>query len=523
VDRITSNFVIPRWAAAFGILIGVANIAGWVFDWTVFISILPTLPKMVLATAALVLLSAAGLACQARARPLRRTALACGALAALWGLVMALSHVFMMPIGFLLAGAMGSQTAITLSSTFTSSMFLALGVALVLMALRRCVIGAQALAAGAFLVSLLNAGGYFFRDTFLYEVLPGQGVGLLTTVAAMLLALGILFLRPRLGIMAAINSNMPAIRIARRLLLSAIGVPLVLGVGVTLGMNAGWYDAGTALPLLVWGTMVGFTVIIWRLCLQLHEVEIARQHAEAELRRTMQELHDADGRKDVFLATLAHELRNPLAPIKATAQLLARTGSTGPEQLGRMSAIIERQVDHMVTLVDDLMDVSRVRRGQIALERVPVDLQAVIAAAHEQVRPLVERKRHACSVTAEPVPVRVLGDSKRLVQVVANLLNNAAKYTPEGGALSLALRADGRQAVIEVRDNGAGIDAALLPTVFEMFTQAALTPDRSEGGLGMGLSLVKRLTEMQGGSVRANSAGAGRGSVFTVTLPLADR
>jgi len=517
---------VPKLSAALCLLIGLANLAGWVFDWTVLISVAPSLPKMVPASSVLVLLAAASLACQARTRPLRGPALAFGALAALLGLAMALGHLFKLPIGPLIGAVVGAQTAVSLSSTFTSAMFLALGSALALFALRRSAVLAQAAALAVFLVSLLNAGGYFFRDTFLYEVLPGQGVAIPTTLSAMALALGVLCLRPQLGIMAAVTSNLPAVRIARRLLLSAVLVPLALGVGVTLALNADLYDAVTALPLLVWGTIVVFTVIIWRLLLQLHEVELARQHAEAELRRTMHELHEADGRKDVFLATLAHELRNPLAPLKATAQLLGRVGAGDQEQLRRMSGIVERQVDHMVALVEDLMDVSRVRSGQISLERAPVDLHAVIGAAHEQVRPLIERRNHSCRIetagAAEGQPVWVLGDAKRLVQVVANLLNNAAKYTPPGGQLCVTLGTRGRQAEIAVRDNGAGIDAALLPTVFEMFTQAALTPERSEGGLGMGLSLVKRLTEMQGGSVRADSAGAGRGSTFTLSLPLAD-
>ncbi len=470
----------------------------------------------------LVLLCAASLACQARSRPLRGAALAFAGSAALASLVMALGHLFKLPIGPLLTTAAGLQTAISLSSAFTSAMFLGLGSALALFALRRSAVLAQSAAMAVFLVSRLNAGGYFFRDTFLYEVLPGQGVGIPTTLSSMLLAIGVLFLRPKLGIMAAVTSNLPAVRIARRLLLSAVLVPLALGVGVMLALEADLYDPVTALPLLVWGTIVVFTVIIWRLCLQLHEVELARQRAEADLRRTLQELHEADGRKDVFLATLAHELRNPLAPIKATAQLLGRVGATDPEHLRRMSGIIERQVDHMVTLVEDLMDVSRVRSGQIALERAPVDLNAVIGAAHEQVRPLIERRNHDCRIVAGADPVWVLGDAKRLVQVVANLLNNAAKYTPPGGELCVTLRTNARQAEIAVRDNGAGIEAALLPSVFEMFTQAALTPERSEGGLGMGLALVKRLTELQGGTVHADSAGAKRGSTFKVILPLAD-
>lgn len=237
--------------------------------------------------------------------------------------------------------------------------------------------------------------------------------------------------------------------------------------------------------------------------------------------RAEESLRQADKRKDEFLAMLAHELRNPLAPISTAAQLLkmpnldmARVRNTGD--------IIIRQVRHMTSLVDDLLDVSRVTRGLATLHLEPTDLKAVVNAAVEQVRPLMESRHHALTVRSSAEPAFVRGDKTRLVQVIANLLNNAAKYTPQGGDITLSSRIQDGRVQVEVSDNGIGIDAALLPHVFELFAQGERTPDRSQGGLGLGLSLVKSLVELHEGQVRALSKGSGQGSTFEMTLPRAE-
>jgi signal transduction histidine kinase/ActR/RegA family two-component response regulator len=229
-------------------------------------------------------------------------------------------------------------------------------------------------------------------------------------------------------------------------------------------------------------------------------------------------LREADRRKDEFLAMLAHELRNPLAPI-ATASELLRHASLSPERMRRTSDIIARQVAHMTSLVDDLLDVSRVTRGLISLNWSRVDLHAVLAAALEQTRSLIEARRHRLRIEAPPQPLPVRGDATRLVQIVANLLNNAAKYTPEDGDIALTVRAEGESFTLCVADSGIGIAADLLPRVFDLFTQAERSPDRAQGGLGLGLALVKSLVELHGGRVAAASDGPGRGSRFSVTLP----
>jgi PAS domain S-box-containing protein len=228
-------------------------------------------------------------------------------------------------------------------------------------------------------------------------------------------------------------------------------------------------------------------------------------------------LREQHRRKDEFLAMLAHELRNPLAPISAAAEML-RFGRASEERVGRASEVISRQVRHMTSLVDDLLDVSRVTRGLIQLERVPIDIGAIVASAVEQARPLIEAREHLLAIGEEARGATVIGDANRLVQVIVNLLNNAAKYTPRGGRIALAVERRERAVAIAIRDNGIGIDAGLLPHVFDLFTQAERTPDRAQGGLGIGLALVRNIVALHGGTVTAHSDGPGTGSVFTVVL-----
>jgi PAS domain S-box-containing protein len=237
-----------------------------------------------------------------------------------------------------------------------------------------------------------------------------------------------------------------------------------------------------------------------------------RKHAEEALQL-------ADRRKDEFLAMLAHELRNPLAPISSAADML-RIAYSGEPRVKQISEIVARQVAHMRHLVDDLLDVSRVTRGLVAIASQPLDLRRVVGEAVEQSRPLLETRHHQLEVALPGQALMVDGDHTRLVQVVANLLNNAAKYTPEGGRIEVGLEACGGQARLTVRDNGTGIVAELLPVVFDLFTQGSRTLDRAQGGLGLGLALVRKLVELHGGEVEASSPGPGQGSSFTVSLPL---
>ncbi|SHG74051.1 ATP-binding protein [Massilia sp. CF038] len=244
-----------------------------------------------------------------------------------------------------------------------------------------------------------------------------------------------------------------------------------------------------------------------------------RVRADEQLRQLAADLEAADRRKSEFLATLAHELRNPLAPIRSGLQVLRLRG-TDPDVSTRVHDVMERQLTHLVALVDDLLDVARITHGQIELKRSWIDLADVLASAVETSRPLIDAEQHTLSVdiTAEALPL--YADPTRLRQVVSNLLNNAAKYTPRGGRIVLGARREGDQAWITVADNGIGIATEVLGEVFDMFTQVGRERHRARGGLGIGLSLVRSLAELHGGSASADSAGAGKGSVFTVRLPL---
>jgi signal transduction histidine kinase/CheY-like chemotaxis protein len=236
-------------------------------------------------------------------------------------------------------------------------------------------------------------------------------------------------------------------------------------------------------------------------------------------KRVEDELRATNRQKDQFLAMLAHELRNPLAPITTAAQLLQR-GNMDPQRMRHASEIIARQAEHMTSLVNDLLDVSRVTRGLATIEKEELDVADVVRGAIEQVRPLLDARRHTLHEDMTAEPLHVSGDRTRLVQVVSNILNNAAKYTPPGGRIVLRVRREDDEAVIAVCDNGQGIDPQVLPYIFDLFTQAERTPDRSQGGLGIGLALVKSLVALHGGRVAALSEGLNRGSEFLIRLPV---
>jgi len=242
-----------------------------------------------------------------------------------------------------------------------------------------------------------------------------------------------------------------------------------------------------------------------------------------ELRRILDDLGEADKRKTEFLATLAHELRNPLAPLSTALAILKRKAPT-PEAALPYYELMGRQVEHMVRLVNDLMEVSRITRGKIELQLAELTLAQVIRDAVELSRPLMEARKHNLALNMPDASLAVEGDSVRLTQVFANLLNNAAKYTPEGGTVEVFLeQGDHGDAVVRVKDSGTGIPAAMLDAIFDMFVQVSDTARAAQGGLGIGLTLVKSLVELHGGSVDARSAGIGHGSEFVVSLPLLGR
>lgn len=242
-----------------------------------------------------------------------------------------------------------------------------------------------------------------------------------------------------------------------------------------------------------------------------------RLESETRSRRLTTELAEADRRKDEFLATLAHELRNPLAPIRNGLAVLR----SSPEAAERTFGMMDRQLSHLVRLVDDLLDISRVRSGKITLSKEPLGVREIVEIAIEACRPTIDGHAHALSLDVTTEPLVVSGDRTRLVQIVANLVTNAAKYTERGGRIVVSVQRDGDTAVIRVADTGVGIAPDVIPTLWDMFTQVRDTLEKAQGGLGIGLSLAKKLVDLHGGTIRAESAGLGTGSTFEVRLPLA--
>ena len=270
-------------------------------------------------------------------------------------------------------------------------------------------------------------------------------------------------------------------------------------VPVFLTLNALPPDSGAAVGLLV--------------------TDLTTQRHHEKLNALLEALNEADRRKNEFLAMLAHELRNPLAPIRNAVQVLRLTGGN-KEAVQAASEMIERQIGQMVRLVDDLLDVSRITQGKIELRRERIELASAVNHAVEAIRPNCERMDHELTVTLPPQPVYLNADPTRLAQIVGNLLNNACKFTDKGGRISLTVEREGEQAVIRVQDTGIGIAADQLSRIFDMFTQVDESLERSAGGLGIGLTLVKNLVELHDGTIVVHSTGLGQGSEFTIRLPI---
>jgi PAS domain S-box-containing protein len=285
------------------------------------------------------------------------------------------------------------------------------------------------------------------------------------------------------------------------------------------------FSAFLAVPLVKGGRIVAYLAAnqteprAW----SAHDVAVIEETAErtwAAVQRAYAEaaLREADHRKDEFLATLAHELRNPLSPIRTGVEILRLTAGASPQSTAVLD-MMSRQVTHMVRLVDDLLDVSRISRGKIHLQLAPMDVREAIAVGIESVRPALDAAGHALEVLAPPEPVYIHGDAVRIAQILSNLLSNAIKYSAAGGRITIALAAGADAVDVRVTDTGVGIAADVLPQVFDLFSQAQATASLSQGGLGLGLAIARRLAQLHGGRLVASSAGAGQGAQFTLTLP----
>jgi len=302
------------------------------------------------------------------------------------------------------------------------------------------------------------------------------------------------------------------------LLLTARGAdsPVIHTASLQMG-NVTLLERPTRVPALISATRAALRARARQYQSRAQLMELER--VANELNASDRLLREANARKDEFLATLAHELRNPLAPIRNALHVLRH--KEPDEALRPLHDIIDRQVAQLNRLVDDLLEMSRISRGNIALHSETLDIASVLRSAIETSRPLIDAARHELKVVMPAQPLLVNGDAVRLGQVFANLLNNAAKYTPDGGTITISARTDGDDAIVTVIDTGLGIPSDMLESIFSMFTQVRASRDRAQGGLGIGLTLVKQLLELHNGRIQAHSDGVGSGSRFIVTLPLA--
>jgi signal transduction histidine kinase/ActR/RegA family two-component response regulator len=397
---------------------------------------------------------------------------------------------------------------------------------------RRAATLAQTVALAAAPLPLLALVGYAYDVPFLYAASLHSTVALPTALALLLIDAAVILARPDEGFVANLASSGTGSGIARRMLLYAVVLPIAIG---WLALSGARPDAQGALAVSVAAVALTLTLVllVLREALVLERMEAAREHAQAEREASRHELaralrREQDARaqaeaasraKDEFLNTLSHELRSPLNAIVGWTKLL-RDGAADPERLGRGLAVVDRNARTLAQVVSDLLDMSRIARGVMQLDRSEVDVGAAVGAAVEAVRPAAEAKGVALARRIPPVPP-VLGDAARVRQVAWNLLSNAVKFTPTGGRIDVAVAAEGPDVVLSVEDTGAGISSEFLPHVFERFRQADGSDTRRHGGLGLGLALTRELVVLHGGSIEVASAGQGRGATFRVTFPQA--
>ena len=373
---------------------------------------------------------------------------------------------------------------------------------------------APALALVATAIASLSLIGYLYGATVLYTVPTVTIIALQTSTFVVAISIGILLSIPEHAPVRLLEDETAAGALTRRVVPAIIVVPIVLGLIRLWADRVGFVNLASATALRTVAEIALMSALLWWAANTIGRQARARQLAEDQL---VESLRDADRRKDKFLATLAHELRNPLAPVRNAVALLK--GRTQKDPLvDRASDIIERQVSLMARLMDDLLDIGRITNDRMELRRERVDLATIVGDAIDMCQPLMQRSGHKISVMAPQPSIVVDADPARLGQVFGNLVNNACRYMAANGQIWVAIERSGSDAVVTVTDTGIGIPPEQLSNIFEMFSQVDRT-NRPHGGLGIGLHLVKRLIEMHGGHVSAHSDGPGLGSRFTVRLP----
>jgi signal transduction histidine kinase len=521
-----------RFASLFLVAVGTLVLAGWVLD----IHLLKGLSGSITmkANAAIGLLAAGvalgGVRATGAWRP--RIGRAAAIVAGTIGALTLSQHVFGWNLGIdelLFREGPGSPATMSpgrMGPNASTSLMLA-GVALFCLYRgdRLAVASAQALGAVVTVFALVPVVGYMYGAAQLYAVARITGIAIHTGLALLVLGLGILAARPDTGPVAALLSAAPHGVMARRLLIAAVVVPIGLGYLRLAGERYGWYDTAFGAASFAVAVVVLLSLTIWGTAIALGRSDRRRQSIEAARdallvseREARERAERADRAKDEFIAALSHELRTPLNAVVGWMQML-QEGVLPDASRVRATDAIARNAGVLARLIEDLLDTSRIATGQLAVAREPVDVCAVARAAVDSVLPAASAKDVHVALTAAPDVPALLGDARRLQQVLWNLLTNAIRFSSPGGTVAIDVAGGGASVTIRVRDEGAGIDPTFLPYVFDRFRQHGTAAGTASGGLGLGLFIVRRLVQEHGGTIRADSDGNGRGAVFTIELP----
>jgi signal transduction histidine kinase/CheY-like chemotaxis protein len=504
---------------------GLCVLAGWLFDIPGLTSLY--LPGPTVKTNAALCLACGGIANvlligSGGGKRLRRTsAYVLAAMTTTIGALTLSEHVVGWSVGIdqLIAsepvGALATVSPNRMGPPASTANFL-LGIALVLSASRsgRRLAFSHLLALVVCVIAVLPLTGYAYGFSELYAVARYTGISLPNAVALLALGIAIQAGRPERGLAALVCRGDEVGVFARRLLPAAILLPFGIGWVLARSMGAGHVDAGFAVSAMALVLIIVFGGVIWRTGAQLVRSLDARASAERDLAERERTLREADHQKTEFLATLSHELRNPLAPIRFAVDLLDGPPATAE----RARKTIERQIQHLTRLIDDLLDLTRVSRNKLELHVTPSEFRQLVTDAVDAISNEVTKARHRLVITLPAEPVWLQVDPDRVVQVLVNLLTNATRYSEPGGKIEIDATVREGDVTIHVRDSGQGLDPADLERVFERFVQIG---QNRQGGLGIGLALVKALVELHGGRVEAKSEGLGRGAEFRVTLPRA--
>ncbi len=502
--------ILSTMLSLYAVTAGVISFSGWAFDvprltdwFNDGISIQPNTS---------VLISLAGLAVLLLQSGHTRLTLALGGFVAVAGALNLLQYVTGADFGFnhqLLFGRTWGQNTTVTPGRFglpASISFISIGTALVLLSLRNSTPRRYVPGIALFIVLLMMFSllGYLFGARNFYAIPWLSAIALQTSTMLLALAVSLIVSVPEHQPMLLLCERSSAGTMARTVVPILVAmIPAVTWLRVK-GYELELFDLGTGRALSAAVLMLGFIVLMWIALLAL--------------RRREQHEREADRRKDEFLATLAHELRNPLAPIHNAISMLKLTYNDR-EAFERATGMIGRQLNQLVRLIDDLLDVSRISQGKLELRRERVELAPIIHQAVETCRPMAGFADQEVTIAMPPEPVYLDADPIRLSQVVSNLLNNACKFSGQHARISLLAERRGDDVVITVKDNGIGIQSDKLDSIFEMFSQIDQSLERAQSGLGIGLTLTRRLVELHGGSIEARSEGLGKGSEFTVRLP----